>query len=487
MTDDFKDQALKSPEILSLIGQFLPLWEKRSGDVGGSHTWKPKDLIACSCVSRLWRATVLPILYRHFVPHVMNDVPLEVLRAMSGHIRVLDAMVLEPMHYPVLAFLATHMNQLEELSMIWIPVLLRPILELNSNLKILRLEGDRRQRVSNMSESIQLSAIEGFTYLVDTMALLMHLKNLRELYLVRFICNGDTLYKILHSMPLLTILSFWDCDGSTIPPFDVPNLSVQDLRIGHSGSGYLPYALLMSVMPNLKSLTNLVDLEQHHEVEECLILKDDCHKVKTLHLEAPAADGTPWMTELISNATSPLEQIFLQTESMALKIINALISHGCGLVNISLVSTFGGDDDPAALRVILVSCPNLRVFRGGVKTSSYALGDIIFCEPWACIQLRTLEIQGLYEHDPEEYDSLQWGAHRGNILDSHSLPERWILSQARQMFVGDGDWTLTFSEDRRRTRQTFAFHVQLLQHVQAMVDLREVIVNDSRYTLAPPF
>ncbi|KAF9183693.1 hypothetical protein BGZ51_003842 [Haplosporangium sp. Z 767] len=380
MTNNFKDQALKSPEIISLISQFLPLWEKRSEDAGGSHNWKPKDLIACSCVSRLWRATVLPILYCYFVPHVMNDVPVDILIAMSVHIRVLDAMVLEPTHYPVLARLAVHLNQLEELSTIWFPVLFYPVLELNSNLKVLRLKGNCRQRPSDMSESIQLRATEGFTYLVDTIALLMHFRNLREFYLIRFICDGDTLYKIIQSMPLLTVLSFRDCDGSTIPPFDAPSLSVQDLRIGHSGSGYLPYALLISVMPNLKSVTNLVNLEQHHEVEECLILKD-CHKVRTLHLEAPVADGTPWMTELISNAPSPLEQIFLRTESMTPKIINALISHGSGLVNLSLVSTFGGDDDPAALRAILMSCPNLQVFRAGVKTSSYTLSDIIICEP----------------------------------------------------------------------------------------------------------
>ncbi|KAG0096622.1 hypothetical protein BGZ93_004228 [Podila epicladia] len=73
---------LDIPEILHAVGLHIPLWEEisyfREADEYECH---PKDLLACCSVSKLWRAVLLPVLWRVYDKHCKSlwSVPKETL------------------------------------------------------------------------------------------------------------------------------------------------------------------------------------------------------------------------------------------------------------------------------------------------------------------------------------------------------------------------------------------------------------------------
>ncbi|KAG0256549.1 hypothetical protein BG011_004439 [Mortierella polycephala] len=485
MVGKSKANPLRNRAILTRIGQRLPLWESHIEGSISTFKWKPKDLIASSSVCRAWRKAMLPVLFHTFDARCMTNIPVKVLQRMSGHFRILD-LTYELDKYsliaPVLRF-----NRLERFRTFWSPELVRMVVEHSPGLKAIYLQGECRMELRSQPSGLQLGMLTAVTPLKDAEDVLKKLRNLHELSLVHVISDGDCLYRILRNKPSLRALSFWNCAGSTIPPIGVPNLPVQELSVADIGSAPFPFALLMSVMPHLKIVTSLVNRENHHAIEENLVLKDNCHEIKTLNLVAPFTDGTPWVAEMIRDAHSSLEDIILRTKCISPKILDALIVHSSRLVNLTIISSAESPDDPAAYFTILTSCSKLEMLRGRISLQSKTVSETIFSAPWVCTELKTFEFQGLHEFDPNEgFDFLQLNSFMDVLppVRVHAIPDRWELSEAKRIFIHEGVCTPTFSEERRSKRQTFEFHQQLLQHLEPMKKLKEVIVNDSRYTPA---
>jgi hypothetical protein len=85
---------LDIPEILALVGTFLPLWvhhNPKSPDITAA-CFKPKTLVTCFRVSKLWHQTLLPILWYGYWSWLsdMRDIPAAVLYRNSHHLRILD-------------------------------------------------------------------------------------------------------------------------------------------------------------------------------------------------------------------------------------------------------------------------------------------------------------------------------------------------------------------------------------------------------------
>ncbi|KAK3847616.1 MAG: hypothetical protein J3R72DRAFT_431771 [Linnemannia gamsii] len=80
-----QQHALEIPEILSLVGSFLPLWEHTSPQYSenGTFVFNPNPLCTCLQVSKLWNRTLLPILWHGYWYESMIRVPDEIIRRHS--------------------------------------------------------------------------------------------------------------------------------------------------------------------------------------------------------------------------------------------------------------------------------------------------------------------------------------------------------------------------------------------------------------------
>ncbi|KAF9935348.1 hypothetical protein FBU30_003138 [Linnemannia zychae] len=90
-----KKNPLDIPEILTLIGSFLPLWtynDPEKQDLQQAD-FQPKTLLACLLVSKLWYRALLPILWYTFRSNNVNEEERfsSIIRRNSVHIKVLHA------------------------------------------------------------------------------------------------------------------------------------------------------------------------------------------------------------------------------------------------------------------------------------------------------------------------------------------------------------------------------------------------------------
>lgn len=79
------NNPLDLPEILTRVGQFLPLW---TGE-GFHREFRPLPLLRCALVSRSWRQSLLPILWFVYDGFRMRNVPAQVLVKYSHLFRII--------------------------------------------------------------------------------------------------------------------------------------------------------------------------------------------------------------------------------------------------------------------------------------------------------------------------------------------------------------------------------------------------------------
>lgn len=83
-----KAHPLEIPEILSLIGSFVPAWTQHS-----KPQFSPQDLLSCTLVSKLWRHAMLPHLWAVYDQDAMGKAHLTVVSRYSVHFRILQQSV----------------------------------------------------------------------------------------------------------------------------------------------------------------------------------------------------------------------------------------------------------------------------------------------------------------------------------------------------------------------------------------------------------
>ncbi|KAF9364266.1 hypothetical protein BGX34_002028 [Mortierella sp. NVP85] len=80
-----KVNPLDLPEILSQVGAHISIWHQENL---GIVTFRPKDMLSCTQVSRHFRDTLLPILWYTFHEEAMQNVPVDILRKYTPFFRV---------------------------------------------------------------------------------------------------------------------------------------------------------------------------------------------------------------------------------------------------------------------------------------------------------------------------------------------------------------------------------------------------------------
>ncbi|KAK3822984.1 MAG: hypothetical protein J3Q66DRAFT_330543 [Benniella sp.] len=77
---------LDIPEILFLVGKYIPLWH--FNPPGTLYAFQPRDMLSCTQVSRLFRITMLPILWYIVDENIMTTVPIDIIRKYTPYIRI---------------------------------------------------------------------------------------------------------------------------------------------------------------------------------------------------------------------------------------------------------------------------------------------------------------------------------------------------------------------------------------------------------------
>ncbi|KAF9136788.1 hypothetical protein BGX30_010870, partial [Mortierella sp. GBA39] len=86
-----RDRALMIPEIVMVIGSFLPLFERaESGSYSLVTKWNPKHLLSAAAVCKVWRQTLTPVLWQIYDFAIMDWVPWGVLTQNIRHVRHLS-------------------------------------------------------------------------------------------------------------------------------------------------------------------------------------------------------------------------------------------------------------------------------------------------------------------------------------------------------------------------------------------------------------
>ncbi|KAK3822967.1 MAG: hypothetical protein J3Q66DRAFT_330517 [Benniella sp.] len=77
---------LDVPEILALIGKYIPLW-RRLDSQRQNYAFQPQDMVSCTQVSQLFRVVFLPILWYTFDEKAMRSVPPNVIQKYAPYFK----------------------------------------------------------------------------------------------------------------------------------------------------------------------------------------------------------------------------------------------------------------------------------------------------------------------------------------------------------------------------------------------------------------
>ncbi|KAF9150801.1 hypothetical protein BG015_007386 [Linnemannia schmuckeri] len=90
--DKNKGHPLMIPEILTLVGSYLPLFERRfeAGRYRFVDIWDPKPLLRAGAVCTTWHNILTPVLWRTYDHAIMDRVPMEVLARYIKFVRLLS-------------------------------------------------------------------------------------------------------------------------------------------------------------------------------------------------------------------------------------------------------------------------------------------------------------------------------------------------------------------------------------------------------------
>ncbi|KAF9329842.1 hypothetical protein BGZ91_000380 [Linnemannia elongata] len=131
--------ALEIPEILANVGRFLPLWTvvlcpRRVLEV---IRFRPHTLHSCSLVSKVWRSTLIPILWHTYDNVGMEYVPQEVIARYSLHFKKVYVRDHDPGNLHCTNLVELHLSSLSPISPMMSVDAQRQLILANPRLRIL--------------------------------------------------------------------------------------------------------------------------------------------------------------------------------------------------------------------------------------------------------------------------------------------------------------------------------------------------------------
>ncbi|KAG0242755.1 hypothetical protein BGX31_011649 [Mortierella sp. GBA43] len=356
---------MNMPEIIALVGRFLPLW--KYSDRLGFYNFNPKFLISCSLVSKAWYHSLTPVIWYVYNGSVMRAIPKEIIIRNSHHFRILfyDQSFPGPFES----------RQLKELIIPWCDDKLAPLVEANAGtLQTLAWKG---------SES---PVREGTLPTLDYNLFMRMAPTLQELQLSHWTLSGQSIVKFLASCKRLRKLSLVAIDW--IDPTSACSGAFVDLV--RSCPDLESFSLYSESSEDVRTLTP--------------VLRDFCPKLANIEYVArfsTALNGYDYLSDseyadLVQSARG-LKTLKVDVPCLDEAMTKALILQSSTLVSLDLRFFKRRPDsmtDAENICKILRYCIHLRKL--SLYFSPQALGNDetlrLFEDPWACVELETLEL-----------------------------------------------------------------------------------------------
>ncbi|KAF8941910.1 hypothetical protein BGZ47_007057 [Haplosporangium gracile] len=455
---------LEVPEILTRIGQYLPLWVEHDENDLGKKTiaFDHHSLLSCMQVSKLWYQTLLPILWYSYDGLKMAALPQEVITRYSRHFR----------HFYATGchagpFLSTHLVELTiYIRMMDPPISLmaqKQLIRANPRLRYLVWYGPDRAtelEVEDFAGLRYLQELRLFNWDGGDMRLARVLRAVKdtirtfEVSRIKGVLPGDLsgalhrrLDPVFHPEEqeddyIFSLNNRSNSSNSAATVTDLTATITGDVVVGveEQEGLVLPYMEKIKVMfdrnpdyvelaqccPNLKRLTvSGLGHGDSYRLSRCL--RDQCQQLKVLVLKdvlLPQEDAIELLRSCLS--AGGLTKIHLDVVGFEQDCISAVLLHSSTLEKLTIASTAEDAVDLEGVLRIMVECEKLKTLRFMLDTS---VPDVDVLEAWraqewACTGLERLGIEFNYcefgDEDDDENDSEDNDEEEEYDIDDHS-------------------------------------------------------------------
>ncbi|KAK5829092.1 hypothetical protein F5H01DRAFT_393153 [Linnemannia elongata] len=423
---------LEVPEILVRVGYFLPLWIFQVASESGlpKMTFKPKTLLSCLLVSKLWHQTLLPVLWHTYTYESMKGASQEVLDRNSPLLRILDAHsgLPSPLH-------CTNLVELSILQGVLDMDAQRQLVRTNSGLKTLRWNGPYRKVPLNPQDFV-------------------HLKRIRSLVLSQWIGGSGLLARVLKALAgSLVKLNLGWIDGMSKSDLTIEVSGGERADKTHTAGLVLPY------LETLTSSRNWPNGPDPSDLVQCCPNLRSCDTILTgdidvLRLSNTLMDCCPRLDKLTvrdyvqlhlgealvrnlggGGPRGPIHRLVSITVSQVLitkNLVSAILHHASTLEYLTImvqeVDADGTEDSGVATAFLpLVGCRILKSFSfciwNRASCSSAVLEGLQQVHTWGC---RGIEQLFLEFTPPEEAGKQAGSASVEEILRDGAVPG-WTL------------------------------------------------------------
>ncbi|KAF9360356.1 hypothetical protein BGX26_009708 [Mortierella sp. AD094] len=512
---------LEIPEIIAMVGQFVPISRKaiyndpfNPTNFSATTVFAPKDLLACTAVSRTWRRILLPNLWRSYDGSLMRFVPLDVLQTNSvyfGSFRDQFG------HYHSGPFIATNLRQL-----------------------IISQQHDWAVPFMLSNQGLQHLTWTGLgrTILEKEYIALVGLANLRDLCLSNINISGRQLAVVLCSSPRLLRLSLSSIDGVQELDGVLILFALEEISLGFVPENSQCLLQLVQYCPSLQRLSfsgTWVPEQGRDLLKLSANIRCCCPDICSIQFAAAYCFGTDSF-----NTLEDYEYAALVQGAQSLTYFGADIRYLGHMLTTSLISQFdslvavdlcirrriqyqyphdgggggaSGDDggnwnkstqlmDVVNSARILSTCSHLRVFRLTSAEDVIGMETALefFASPWACLGLEVLSLGHISIPAPTKKDrrsapstpSCSFGDY-GWYAESN--PDATFSSQAAskaaattRAITSNGTLTPGATPPQDQDDDVFTlgseFRQKLLPQVNVLTVLRELRLNKVRYARA---
>ncbi|KAG9072957.1 hypothetical protein KI688_000738 [Linnemannia hyalina] len=435
---------LEVPEILTRIGQFLPLWVEQDDSNRGEKimAFEHRTLLSSMQVSKLWYQTLLPILWFSYDGIKMSAIPQKVITRYSPYFRIFRS---SGCHSG--PFLSTHLVELT----IYIQMMdqrisleaQRALIRANPRLRYLVWHGPDRTTELEMEDFVGLKSLQelrlfhwdgGERRLAKVLGAVKETIRTFEVSRIKGVLPGD-LSGALHRRlnPVYHpeeqeddyIISLNNYNRSNSDSNSAATMTETDLAAlvqteQEEDRLVLPYMEKIKVIfdrnpdyvelaqccPNLKRLT-VTGLGHGETYRLSLCLRDHCQKLRVLVLKdvlLPQEDAIQLLRSCLS--AGGLTKIHMDVIGFEQDCISAILLHASTLEQLTIASTAEDAVDLEGVLRIMVKCEKLRSLRFMLDTSVPDV-DVLEAwraEAWACTGLEKLGLEFNYcEFGYEDY------------------------------------------------------------------------------------
>ncbi|KAF9355838.1 hypothetical protein BGX26_006053 [Mortierella sp. AD094] len=440
---------LEIPEIVSLVGKFVPVWFKSPDDYY-NHRFYPKDILNCCLVSHTWRSSMLPWLWAIFDEKFMTKVPRDVFLKYLAYFKVVGS--ISSGH--TLSRALTQSNGLRSIKMSgWNTNAVTPLLNAHPGLR-------------------RLSFYITDTYIGPAIThSLSNLHNLTELDIRQMTLTFTDLLTILENKPRLQTLSLCSVEIKDGPSKHSPGLGSTSLTTLHILSKKVDLDVIHRLLECSRALRSFsIDLDCELE---CPIgasdisnaLQKNCPSLESLTVRGRYDDIE---VDLLIYQVSPLvKEISVEVDYLEESTLRSIAARANVVEKLTLRTS---DMDGEGLERILSCCCRLKelhIVFDLFNDYSDEYTQILCNKPWSSTDLTHISIRGL---------------ELPINTATRMLPQGWILFPADNSYSGNLRWFFKYSDTLAAHPLVPHFDTQLLAALDHMPHIQEVVVNELKYT-----